>query len=479
MPTDQTRIVTFDDVLSYLASHERTMHDKGDLWERVTAWYLRNDPELRQVVGHVWRWDDMENPLRTGRDTGIDIVAERLDKPGAYWAVQCKNYDERHKLTYRELGTFFAAAEADERYSGLIVATVGEELSSNVDAHLLALQQNRGMASMVLTPSDMAQSNVDWTLLMQGSVQDIETRWARTFSPRPHQQAAINQIQACFESHDRAKSIMACGTGKTPMSLRLAEERCRDNNCHDVLFCAPSIALVAQAMREWTNQSRVELRSLGVCSDAKASKVGEDDVLDDVVGVTFPATTDSASLRQRYQWTRENYPDAMIVVFSTYQSMQVVQGAQEAGLPGFGLCVCDEAHRTAGTKYADDDDVASYQIVIDGTRIRANKRLFMTATPKVYGDNVKTKAGEVTAELYSMDGEDKYGPIAYELTFASAVEQGLLCDYRVVVLAINEDAVPGSKLVVPHGSNDTELDVGDAAKIIGCWRGLATHGEEA
>ena len=57
--------------------------------------------------------------------------------------------------------------------------------------------------------------------------------------------------------------------------------------------------------------------------------------------------------------------------------------------------------------------------------------------------------------------------------------RGLLCDYRVVVLAINEDAVPGSKLVVPHGSNDTELDVGDAAKIIGCWRGLATHGEEA
>ncbi len=280
------------------------------------------------------------------------------------------------------------------------------------------------MASMVFTPSDMAQSNVDWALLMQGSVQDAGARWARTFGPGPYQQAAINQIQACFESHDRAKSIMACGTGKTPMSLRLAEERFRDNNCHDVLFCAPSIALVAQAMREWTNQSRVELRSLVVCSDAKASKVGEDDVLDDVVGVTFPATTDSASLRQRYQWTRENCPDAMIVVFSTYQSVQVVQGAQEAGLPGFGLCVCDEAHRTAGTKYADDDDVASYQIVIDGTRIRADKRLFMTATPKVYGDNVKTKAGEVTAELYSMDDEDKYGPIAYELTFASAVEQG-------------------------------------------------------
>lgn len=232
-------------------------------------------------------------------------------------------------------------------------------------------------------------------------------------------------------------------------------------------------------MREWTNQARVEMRSLVVCSDAKASKVGEDDLLDSVVDVGFPATTNAQALLANYRWTRERYPDALIAVFSTYQSMQVVQDAQGAGLPAFGLCICDEAHRTAGTKLAEDEDVASYQIVIDGGRIRADKRLFMTATPKVYGDNVKTKAGEQAAELYSMDDEEKYGPVAYELTFAEAVEKGLLCDYRVVVLAINQDAVPGTRIVVTHGADEAELDIGDEAKIIGCWRGLATHGEEA
>lgn len=251
------------------------------------------------------------------------------------------------------------------------------------------------------------------------------------------------------------------------------------NGCRDVLFCAPSIALVAQAMREWTNQARVSLRSLVVCSDAKASRVGEDDLLDSVIDVGFPATTSAQSLLENYQWTRKNYPDALIVVFSTYQSMQVVQDAQDAGLPRFGLCVCDEAHRTAGTRYAEDDDVACYQIVMDGERVRADKRLFMTATPKVYGDNVKTRAGEVAAELYSMDDEEKYGPVAYELTFAEAVEKGLLCDYRVVVLAINQDAVPGTRIVVTHGTDESELDIGDKAKIIGAGRGLATHGEDA
>lgn len=479
MSADQTKIVTFGDVTDYMGSHERTNHEKGDLWERVCAWYLRNDPEMRQVVGSVWRWDDPENPMRTGHDTGIDIVAERADAPGAYWAVQCKNFDAGHKVSLGDLGTFFAAAEADDRYTGLIIATVSEDISSNVDAHLLALRQNRSTASLTLTPSDMAQSNVDWSLLMQAHAEDEEARWARTHSPRPHQREAINQIQACLEGHDRAKAIMACGTGKTLMALRLAEERAAGNGCADVLFCAPSIALVAQAMREWTNQARVPLRSLVVCSDAKASRVGEDDLLDSVVDLGFPATTSPQALLSNYRWTRERYPDALVVVFSTYQSMQVVQDAQDMGLPRFGLCVCDEAHRTAGTKYAEDDDVACYQIVMDGERVRADKRLFMTATPKVYGDNVKTKAGEAAAELYSMDDEDKYGPIAYELTFADAVEEGLLCDYRVVVLAINQDAVPGTRIVVTRAAGEAELDIGDEAKIIGCWRGLATHGADA
>ena len=474
-----TEILTFGDVLAYMGSHERTTHDKGDLWERVCAWYLRNDPEMRQVVGAVWRWDDQDNPLRTGHDTGIDIVAERTESPGTYWAIQCKNYDASHKVSLNDLGTFFAAAEADERYTGLIIATASEDISSNVDAHLLALRQNRNIASFALTPSDMAQSNVDWSLLMQERSEDSKSRWKRTFAPRPHQQEAINQIQACFEGHDRAKAIMACGTGKTLMSLRLAEARMCADDCRDVLFCAPSIALVAQAMREWTNQARVPIRSLVVCSDAKASRTGEDDLLDSVVDLGFPATTSAQALLANYRWTREHYPNALVVVFSTYQSMQVIQDAQGDGLPRFGLCVCDEAHRTAGTRLADDEDVACYQIVIDGERIRADKRLFMTATPKVYGDNVKTRAGEVAAELYSMDDEEKYGPVAYELTFAEAVEEGLLCDYRVVVLAINQDAVPGSRIVVTHGEGEAELDIGDKAKIIGCWRGLATHGEDA
>jgi len=158
----------------------------------------------------------------------------------------------------------------------------------------------------------------------------------------------------------------------------------------------------------------------------------------------------------------------MVAIFVTYQSMQVIQDAQKMGLPDFDLCICDEAHRTTGIKTPDmsDEDISAFQIVNDKSRVRATKRLYMTATPKIYGDTVKTKAKETQPILCSMDDESIYGPIAYEMTFAEAVDEGLLCDYRVVVSAVNEQQVPKSQ--IDAISDGSELHVDDAAKIIGC-----------
>jgi hypothetical protein len=47
----------------------------------------------------------------------------------------------------------------------------------------------------------------------------------------------------------------------------------------------------------------------------------------------------------------------MTVVFSTYQSINVVARAQyEAGIGSFDLIICDEAHRTTGARLVDDED---------------------------------------------------------------------------------------------------------------------------
>lgn len=458
---------TIYDVISYIDETAKSMAERGDLWERVITYYLRHDPQQRQIMGEVWRW--MDSPTNDGQDTGIDIVAEYVvdyKADPSYWAVQCKNYDPKHKFDLKDVATFYAKASTDNQYSGYILALASDDITSNLEKHADKTD------TIILTPSVMDESNIDWS----GIFSENKAKDRETYDLRPHQRDAVNQINASFQLNDRAKAVMACGSGKTLMSLRLAEDRV-SAGAGDVLFCAPSIALVAQAMREWTNQARCNLRTLVVCSDAKASKTNTSDmILDTVADLAYPATTDADTLVERYREIRRRNPEATVAIFCTYQSMQVVQDAQEAGLPEFDLIICDEAHRTTGVKdeTMSDDDVSAFQIIHDNNRVRGLKRLYMTATPRIYGDQAKQTARQNDFTLASMDDEELYGPVAYELSFASAVEKELLCDYRVVVLSITEDVVPAYMQDVL--TKDSELEMSDVAKIIGCYKGLATHG---
>lgn len=457
------------EIIDYIDATAKTTEERGSMWERVTAFFLRSDPEQDQVMGKVYPWADA--PTNTGHDVGIDLVAEDElvadDGSGRYWAIQCKAYAPTTTLTYDDCSTFWAKGAPDPAYARYMLSTTTEHLSRNL------LDQCESTGTIVITPSVMAESNVDWSVAL------VDSRSARreTYNLREHQRDAVRLIGASLETHDRCKAVMACGTGKTLMSLRLAEGRCPTGL---VLFCAPSIALVGQAMREWTNQAHTDLRTLVVCSDAKASRSRDsDDVLDTTADLAYPSTTDPATLVRRYREVREASPDAMVAVFATYQSMQVVQDAQQASLPDFDLIVCDEAHRTTG--YRDpsmsEADVSAFQIVHDQGRVHGGRRLYMTATPRIYGDTAKRKARQDDYALCSMDDEAVFGPTAYEISFADAVERGLLCDYRVVVLSISEDAIPGyMQQVISDGS---ELKMDDAAKIIGCYKGLLTHGVNA
>ena len=457
------------EVIDYIDAAAKTTEERGSMWERVTAFFLRSDPEQDQVMGKVFPWD--EAPTNTGHDVGIDLVAEDElvadDGSGRYWAIQCKAYSPTMTLSYGDCSTFWAKGAPDPAYARYMLSTTTEHLSKNL------LDQCASTGTVIITPSVMAESNVDWSAAL------VDSRSAKreTNDLMEHQRDAVRLICSSLETHDRCKAVMACGTGKTLMSLRLAEGRCPTGL---VLFCAPSIALVGQAMREWTNQARVGLRTLVVCSDAKASRSKDGDaVLDTTADLAYPSTTDPAALVRRYREVRETSPDAMVAVFATYQSMQVVQDAQQASLPSFDLIVCDEAHRTTGYKdpSISEADVSAFQIVHDQGRVHGRKRLYMTATPRIYGDTAKRKARQDDYALCSMDDEAVFGPTAYEISFADAVERGLLCDYRVVVLSISEDAVPGyMQQVISDGS---ELRMDDAAKIIGCYKGLLTHGARA
>ena len=313
----------------------------------------------------------------------------------------------------------------------------------------------------VLRFGDLASQPFNWPDLVRQNPEDLSLR-QDPFRLRPHQQAAFDDVTNGFNDHDRGKLIMACGTGKTFTSLRIAEAVAGVGG--RVLYLVPSISLFQQSMREWATHRAVPHRYVGICSDTKSGHDDEDASLQEL---EIPVTTDLSTISKvlRYAPAGE-----MMVVFCTYHSLSLVEKAQDDGAPPFDLVLCDEAHRTTGIERP-GDTTSPFVLVHDGERIHAKKRLYMTATPRLYTEGAKAKAASHNVEVFSMDDQETYGPELHRLAFSRAVEQNLLSDYKVVVLAISEQNADAA--LQRHLAQDfTEINLTDAAKIVGCWRAL-------
>lgn len=446
---------TLLDKLYFAASDQ---HDKGSKFERLIRSYLQVDPQYAQRFSDVWLWKDW--PGRNGKvDTGIDLVAKERDG-GALVAVQCKFYDPATTLQKHHIDSFFTAAGKAEFSYGLIVSTSDKWSKHAEDAM-------RGQSKEVtrLRFQDLADSVIDWSTFDLDQPEEMERKDRKR--PRPHQRTAIEKVHAGFGGADRGKLIMACGTGKTYTSLRIVEDQVPIGG--SVLFLVPSISLLQQTLAEWTAEAEVPLRPLAVCSDTKVGAKHEDMSVHDLA---FPASTDPQKLYARSRISTGQ--DHVTVVFSTYQSIDVVAQAQALGLPEFNLIICDEAHRTTGLTQGDEDDSAFVR-VHDRNFIKARKRLYMTATPRIYVQESQAKAAENEVKVFSMDDEAIYGPEFHHLGFGEAVEKDLLADYKVLVLAVNEESVNKTfqQLLTDE---DNQLSLDDVAKIVGCWNGLAKRG---
>ncbi|MDR1078608.1 MAG: DEAD/DEAH box helicase family protein, partial [Propionibacteriaceae bacterium] len=455
---------TVEALLGQLAASATSERDKGDKFERLVRRFLAVDALWAARFSEVFMWADW--PGRDGRpDRGVDLVAVDRET-GAPVAVQCKFYSRDHYLTKPDIDSFLA--ESGKRpFAGRLIVSTTDRWNQAAEQ---AIQDQR-IPVQRIGLADLIDSSIDWSQFSFADPDKLRTKARKTL--RPHQDKALAAVRAGFEVHDRGKLIMACGTGKTLTSLRIAEDLVGAGG--SVLFLVPSIALLSQSLREWSVEAAVPLRAFAVCSDAKVGKDrgGEGEDIS-VVDLEIPATTDPARLIAQVTGRAKAGEGRMTVVFSTYQSIDVVHQAQQQGLGRFDLIVCDEAHRTTGATLAGADESAFVR-VHDDAYIGAAKRLYMTATPRIYDDASKAKAGEADALIASMDDETLYGPQFHRLDFGEAVGLGLLSDYRVLILTVPENAV--SRVMQSAFAVNSELNLPDAAKIIGCWNGLSKRGD--
>ncbi|MGG3893465.1 DEAD/DEAH box helicase [Geobacillus stearothermophilus] len=446
-------MTTIYDVLEQLRSVARNKREQGDLFERLMVSYLRTEPHYKQLFSNVWRW--MDWPGREGRtDTGIDLVAEE-SLTGDIWAIQCKFYDPDHKIQKSDLDSFFTESGKHPFRKRMIVVT------APMSKHAYEACHDQQIETTILDMDKLEQSTIDWGLFSWNRPDALPVREKKEL--REHQKEAIADVLEGFKQHDRGKLIMACGTGKTFTALKLTEKMVQEGGL--VLFLVPSIALLSQTLREWTAEAEIPLRSFAVCSDTKVGKGDGEDLR--VSDLAYPATTNAEILADQVS---KGLGKETTVIFSTYQSIDVICNAQKAGMPAFDLVICDEAHRTTGVVQGDE---ASYFTKVHEEKfLKAKKRLYMTATPRIYADESKTKARDANVQLYSMDDEMIYGPEFHRLNFSKAVELGILSDYKVVILAVDEKHVLRRLGYRIHDEKD-QVKLDDVAKIVGCWNALS------
>ena len=467
--------MSFKNILEKYRKISFSERDKGDRFERLMQAYLLTDPRYSNQFKKVYLWNEFPGKKDLGgSDTGIDLVAVTHDND--YWAIQCKCYQDTATIDKPAVDSFLSTSSREFKDESLRTTSFAQRLWISTtnkwgpNAYEAIKNQNPPVTRINLT--DLMDAPVEWEKLEQG----IHGEKGRAEKKKlyPHVLEVRDKVFEYFKENERGRLIMACGTGKTMTSLKIAEKH--TDNKGTILFLVPSIALIGQTLKEWSSQADEPINPICICSDPEITRnrTKDDQDLTSTIDLAWPASTDSNYILKQFQHYK-NANNGMTVVFSTYQSIEVIAKAQKVliknGFPEFDLIICDEAHRTTGYTEPGMDDSAFVK-VHDSEFIKAKKRLYMTATPRLYDVEAQSKAAKNDVPLWSMDEEKHFGKEIHRIGFGEAVERGLLTDYKVIILTLNDKDVPAAvQKMITNG--EAEIKTDDLTKLIGTVNALS------
>lgn len=395
---------------------------RGKEFEKLMKRFFEVDPLYRQRFKNVWLW--MEYPNRNRKiDTGVDLVARDID--GDDVGIQCKFYGKNTAIDHSDVSKFFITCEKYKIKKYIIVHTadhITKEAQNTID----------NKQCQVLDRPVLENCTIDW------NTNPVKIHAKPSKNLHEWQEQALVKTIKGFENNSRGKLIMACGTGKTLTALRIAEHFENNQNAKFMLYLVPSISLIQQTMREWSENTKHKHRYIAVCSDPTVGEHDLDDEGGTITELEMKPSTSIVSLKKQIS----GVSNTTIVIFSTYQSINVVSECIQSLDKKFDIVFCDEAHRTAGLRKTKKSlrqgkSKDNYWTAIhEDEKIPSTRRLYMTATQKVFDEN--TRDGDNVP--YNMNDEKIYGKLFYELTFYDAVHKyHALSDFQVKIAILPED----------------------------------------
>lgn len=457
--------MSFDSLVQQINELAETQRDRGTYFEYLARAYFQNEPTYQNEFKNIWMLADVPEEHGIPKtDIGVDLVAETFT--GELVAIQAKFYDRA--IQKSNIDSFLSELGKDYYKSGIIVAST-DKWGKNAEK---ALADRSDVVRIGL--SDLRNSRIDWDKFSFERPDEVTVKDKK--KPRYYQKEVIEKALAYFKENDRGQLIMAPGTGKTFTSLKVAEAMAKeaDKEQYVVLYLVPSIQLLTQTLRGWNNDTDMTMSSMAVTSDRNASrssvKQDESNIQIKASDIGYPATTSPEKVLNNYRELMRKPKKDLLVVFGTYQSIDVLGKAQKEGFPEFDLIIADEAHRTTGAKALGEED-SSFTKVHSNSNIKGYKRLYQTATPKLYGTEARKKAESNSILISSMDDENLYGKVFYRLGFGDAISHDILTDYKLMVLAVDETVVQKD---MQKSLSDPEngLNIDDIGRIIGVWNGM-------
>ena len=457
--------MSFDSLVQQINELAETQRDRGTYFEYLARAYFQNEPTYQNEFKNIWMLADVPEEHGIPKtDIGVDLVAETFT--GELVAIQAKFYDRA--IQKSNIDSFLSELGKDYYKLGIIVAST-DKWGKNAEK---ALADRSDVIRIGL--SDLRNSRIDWDKFSFKRPDEVTVKDKK--KPRYYQKEVIEKALAYFKENDRGQLIMAPGTGKTFTSLKVAEAMAKeaDKEQYVVLYLVPSIQLLTQTLRGWNNDTDMTMSSMAVTSDRNASrssvKQDESNIQIKASDIGYPATTSPEKVLNNYRELMRKPKKDLLVVFGTYQSIDVLGKAQKEGFPEFDLIIADEAHRTTGAKALGEED-SSFTKVHSNSNIKGYKRLYQTATPKLYGTEARKKAESNSILISSMDDENLYGKVFYRLGFGDAISHDILTDYKLMVLAVDETVVQKD---MQKSLSDPEngLNIDDIGRIIGVWNGM-------